>query len=140
MPISVSWLGWMTKASDVVNRHAAFEQSALVLGELFGERELSGEERVSAAYCREALRRELARNDLRPFLEHLQREENARSLATVERLFRVISANTFTAVVNLHLIERLKNFESVPFRELQKSAREGEAVAIAPQRVSLLLP
>jgi CRISPR-associated endonuclease/helicase Cas3 len=95
------------------NRHPVFEQSALVLGELFDEN------RVSAKWCLQALQRELNRNDIRPFLEQLRREENAFSFATVEDLFRVISANTFTAVVKPDLINRLMNFDPVPFRELQ---------------------
>ena len=98
------------------NRHPAFEQSALVLGELFGEG------RVSAKYCLQALSRELARNDIRPFLAQLRREENAFSFATVQDLFRVISANTFTAVVKPELIDRLKRFEPVAFGELQQGS------------------
>lgn len=98
------------------NRHPAFEQSALVLGELFREK------RVGAEWCLEALRRELDRNDIRPFLEQLRREENALSFATVEDLFRVISAQTFTAVVKSELIERLKSFKPIPFRELQEGS------------------
>ena len=57
--------------NPLFNRHPAFEQSALVLGELFHE------DRVSAKWCLEALRRELNRNDIRPFLEQLRREEKA---------------------------------------------------------------
>lgn len=96
-----------------LNRHPAFEQSGLVLGELFAEG------KVAPAYCKEALRRELNRNDIRPFLDELRREENAMSFKTVEELFRVISAQTFTAVVRSDLIERLKKFQQVKFRDLQ---------------------
>jgi hypothetical protein len=95
------------------NRHPAFEESALVLGELFRE------EKVDARHCLEALRRELNRTDIKPFLDRLRREEAAMSFATVEDLFRVISAQTFTAVVKPELIERLMKFQPVPFRELQ---------------------
>jgi CRISPR-associated endonuclease/helicase Cas3 len=95
------------------NRHPAFEQSALVLGELFQEA------KVEARYCGEALRRELDRADIKPFLDRLRIEENALSFATVEGIFRVISAHTFTAVVKPELIDRLASFQPVPFRELQ---------------------
>jgi len=95
------------------NRHPTFEQSALVLGELFREA------KVDAKYCREALQRELDRADIKPFLDRLKMEENALSFATVEDLFRVISAQTFTAVVKPELIDRLASFQPVPFRELQ---------------------
>jgi len=95
------------------NRHPAFEQSALVLGELFREG------KVDAKYCREALQRELDRADIKPFLDCIKREENALSFATVADLFRVISAQTFTAIVKPDLIDRLRRFEVVPFRELQ---------------------
>jgi CRISPR-associated endonuclease/helicase Cas3 len=95
------------------NRHPAFEQSALVLGDLFREG------KVDAKYCREALQRELDRADIKPFLKRLKMEENALSFATVEDLFHVISAQTFTAVVKPELIDRLASFQPVPFRELQ---------------------
>jgi CRISPR-associated endonuclease/helicase Cas3 len=95
------------------NLHPALEQSGLVLAELFNEG------CVTADSCLEALRRELNRTDIRAFLDQLRREENSCSFKTVEQLFTVISSNTFTAVVNLDLIERLKNFEKVSFQELQ---------------------
>jgi CRISPR-associated endonuclease/helicase Cas3 len=95
------------------NRHPAFEQSSLVLGELFREG------KVDAKYCGDALQRELDRADIKPFLDRLKMEENALSFATVEDLFRVISAQTFTAVVKPELIDRLTSFQPVPFRELQ---------------------
>jgi hypothetical protein len=95
------------------NRHPAFEQSALVLGELFRE------EKVDAKYCLEALRRELNRADIKPFLDRLRMEEAALSFATVQNLFHVISTQTFTAVVKPELIDRLMKLQPVPFRELQ---------------------
>jgi len=98
------------------NKHPAFEQSALVLGELFTEG------RVSAADCLEALRRELNRTDLKPFLEQLRIQENGRNFPAVEELFRVISASTITAVVDSELTERLQNYEAVPFRDLQRGS------------------
>src|SRR6266446_5013753 len=55
----------------LLNLHPAFEQSALVLGELFRE------DKVDAKYCREALQRELDRADIKPFLDRLKMEENA---------------------------------------------------------------
>jgi CRISPR-associated endonuclease/helicase Cas3 len=97
----------------LLNQHPAFEQSALVLGELFREG------KVHANYCREALRRELDRVDIKPFLDRLKMEENALSFDTVKKLFRVISAQTFTAVVEPELIDRLANFQPIPFRDLQ---------------------
>jgi CRISPR-associated endonuclease/helicase Cas3 len=97
----------------LLNRHPAFEQSALVLGELFRDG------KVDARYCLEALRRELDRVDIKPFLGRLRTGENARSFATVQSLFRVISSQTFTAVVRADLIDRLASFQSVNFRDLQ---------------------
>jgi len=98
------------------NKHPAFEHSALVLGELFTEG------RVSAAYCLEAMKRELNRSDLKPFLEQLRIHENGHNFPEVEQLFRVISANTITAVVNPGLIERLQSYEPVAFRDLQRGS------------------
>lgn len=98
------------------NKHPAFEHSALVLGELFTEG------RVSAANCLEAMKRELDRTDLKPFLEQLRIQENGRNFPEVDELFRVISANTITVVVNPGLIERLRRYEPVPFRELQRGS------------------
>lgn len=106
-------LDFTLAAHPLFNRHPVFEQSALVLGELFGEG------KVDAKYCREALQRELDRADIKALLDRLKMEENAQSFVTVENLFRVISAQTFTAVVKPDLIERLTRFQRVPFRELQ---------------------
>lgn len=98
------------------NKHPSFEHSALVLGELFAEG------RVSAASCLEAMKRELNRADVKPFLEQLRIQEHGRNFPEVEELFRVISANTVTVVVNPDLIERLQNYEPVPFRDLQRGS------------------
>jgi len=98
------------------NKHPAFEHSALVLGELFAEG------RVAAGSCLEAMKRELNRSDLKPFLEQLRIQENGRNFPAVEELFRVISANTITAVVEPGLIERLQSYQPVPFRELQRGS------------------
>jgi CRISPR-associated endonuclease/helicase Cas3 len=100
----------------LLNKHPAFEHSALVLGELFAEG------RVTASECLEAMKRELNRYDLKPFLEQIRIQENGRNFPEVEELFRVISANTVTAVVNPDLIERLQNYESVRFRDLQRGS------------------
>jgi CRISPR-associated endonuclease/helicase Cas3 len=97
----------------LLNRHPAFEQSALVLGELFREN------RVKAKYCQEALRRELDRADIKPAVRRIKMEESALSFITVQNLFRVISAQTFTAVVKPELVDRLARFEPVPFRDIQ---------------------
>jgi CRISPR-associated endonuclease/helicase Cas3 len=93
--------------------HPAFEASARVLGELFNEN------KVAPEFCTEALRREITQEGMpTKKYEILVAERNA-DFPTVEKLFRVISNNTLTAVADAGLIQRLERGEKVSRDELQ---------------------
>jgi CRISPR-associated endonuclease/helicase Cas3 len=93
--------------------HPAFAASARVLGELFDQR------KVSADFCTEALRREIVQEGMPKKKEDILKAERNADFPTVERLFRVISSNTLTAVVDQTVIERLERGEHVGRDELQ---------------------
>lgn len=75
---------------------------------------------ITPDLCTEALRRELS---LHPGNESLMREllkvEAASNFPEVEKKFRIIDADTRTVVINQKIIERLKNYERVGWKEVQ---------------------
>ena len=101
-----------------INRNRALEDSIRVLRQLLEEK-LS----VSAELCTEALRREL-RLDPRSgsLLSKVADAESKLDFPEVERLFKIINADTRTVVVGDDLIRRIESFEPVDWREIQKNS------------------
>ena len=101
-----------------INRNRALEDSIRVLRQLLEEK-LS----VSAELCTEALRREL-RFDPRSgsLLSKVADAESKLDFPEVERLFKIINADTRTVVVGDDLIRRIESFEPVDWREIQKNS------------------
>lgn len=101
-----------------INKNRALEDSIRVLRQLFEEKIT-----VSAELCTDALRREL-RLDPRSdsLLSRVIRAEDNRDFPEVERLFKIISADTKTVVVGDDLIRRIESFEPVDWRDIQKNS------------------
>ena len=101
-----------------INKNRALEDSIRVLRQ-FLEEKLS----VSAELCTEALRREL-RLDPRSgsLLSKVADAESKLDFPEVERLFKIINADTRTVVVGDDLIRRIESFELVDWREIQKNS------------------
>ena len=101
-----------------INKNRALEDSIRVLRQLLEEK-LS----VSAELCTEALRREL-RLDPRSgsLLSKVADAESKLDFPEVERLFKIINADTRTVVVGDDLIRRIESFEPVDWREIQKNS------------------
>lgn len=93
--------------------HPAFGASARILGELFQEA------KVAPEFCTEALRREIVQEGMSRKKEDILNAERSADFPTVEELFRVISSNTLTAVVDQTLVGRLDRGEKVTRAELQ---------------------
>ncbi len=93
--------------------HPAFESSARVLGELFAERDEAGKNRVSPLFCTEALRREIRQLGPRKVVAEIDKAECSADFPKMEELFRVIAADTVTAVVDRELIKRLDSGERI---------------------------
>jgi CRISPR-associated endonuclease/helicase Cas3 len=93
--------------------HPAFEASARILAELFDE------DRVSPDFCTEALRREITQGGMAKTKESILIAERNADFPEVEKLFRVISSNTLTAVVDKEIIGRLEGGEKLSRDEFQ---------------------
>jgi CRISPR-associated endonuclease/helicase Cas3 len=93
--------------------HPAFEASARILGELFDEGS------VCADLCTEALRREITQQGMGKAKDAILKAERNCDFPEVEKLFKVISSKTLTAVVDRAVIERLERGEKVSRNELQ---------------------
>ena len=93
--------------------HPAFEASARILAELFAE------DKVAPEFCTEALRREITQEGMRKAKDEILKAERNADFPTVEELFRVITSDTVTAIVESSLIQRLEHGEKVTRDELQ---------------------
>ncbi len=105
-------------AEDGINQNKGMQDSIRVLVNL-----LSSGQPVSTELCTEALRRELR---LDPGSESLfakisNAESNMR-FPEVEKMFRIISADTRTVLVNADVVRRVETFESVDWRDIQRNS------------------
>ncbi len=113
-----------------LRRHWAFEDSAIVLGELFKE------DKVSADYCTESMRRELGMaGGVGEIAMLIHAAEKKMRFAEVADTFRVIDTNSDVAVVDKLLATRLRNREKVSFQDLQG----GSVQIYSNKRLSLAL-
>lgn len=101
---------------DRLRRHPAFEDSAIVLGELF-EKDM-----VAPEHCTYAMQKEIRRAGMKTEADLIQKLEAKRQFAEVERHFRVIDSNTIIAVVDCRLKRKLRNRDKVSFQELQNGS------------------
>lgn len=96
--------------ADLLLQHPGFKESSRVLGMMFAENKVSPDD------CKEALRREVCLSGLK---DAIRDHEIAMDFPDVNKLFRVIDANTYTVVVNDEIKQRLKNWEKVRWGEIQ---------------------
>lgn len=99
-----------------LRRHPAFEDSAIVLGELFDKG------MVSPANCTYAMQKEIRRTGMSTQADLIQKSEAKRQFVEVESLFRVIDSNTIVAVVDPELKRQLHNRVRVSFQALQNGS------------------
>jgi len=97
--------------NDVV-RHPAFNISSRILEDFF-----TGGREISPDLCTEAMRRELRESAGIP--QKLAKQEGIFAFKTVEKEFRAIEDNAQLAVTDPFLIQRLRNFEDISWRDLQ---------------------
>ncbi len=96
--------------TDLLRLHPGFKDSSKVLETMFAE------DRITPDDCKEALRREICLSGLK---DKIRDFEDAKDFPEVYALFRVIDANTYTAVVNDAVKQRLKNWDKVSWQEIQ---------------------
>lgn len=97
--------------ADLLRCHPGFKDSSKVLETMFAEK------RVTPDDCKEALRREICLSGMK---DKIRDCEAALDFPEVRSLFRVINADTRTVVVDDALKQRLKNWEKVHWRDIQK--------------------
>ncbi len=95
-----------------VVRHPAFKISSRILEDFF----TSGLE-ISPDLCTEAMQREIRQSAGIP--EKLVKQESIYAFKTVEKEFRVIEDDAQLAVIDPALIQRIRNFEDISWREVQ---------------------
>lgn len=110
--------GFRIRAGEMLKVHPAFKISAEVLRDLYRE------QKIAPKYCREAMRREV-RNSNQGLCENdpIVKAEKSRQFPVVQELFKVISSNTITVVVDENLRARLGDREmrkTVTISELQQ--------------------
>jgi hypothetical protein len=106
------WTVTLNGNDNGIVRHPAFNISSRILEDFFS----SGRE-ISPELCTEAMRRELRESAGIP--QKLVKQEGIFAFKTVEKEFRVIEDDAQLAVVDPVLIQRLRNFEDISWRDVQ---------------------
>jgi CRISPR-associated endonuclease/helicase Cas3 len=99
--------------ADLLRQHPGFKESSKVLSTMFMEN------RISPDDCKEALRREVCLSGIK---DSIRAHEDAMDFPEVNKLFRVINADTYTVVVNDVIKQRLKNWEKIRWKEIQNNS------------------
>ena len=102
---------------DSLKEHPSFATSARILKQFFDEG------RVAPEYCTEAMKREVReRNQLNADNNPVVIAERNRDFPSVKDQFKIISANTVTAIIDREMCERIERHEKVDFIELQQKS------------------
>jgi len=118
------WTVTLNGNSSNVVKHPAFNISSRILGDFFS----SGRE-ISPDLCTEAMQREI--RESAGISQELAKQEGIYAFKTVEKEFRVIDDDAQLAVVDSELIQRMRNFEDISWREIQfGSVRVREKIII----------
>lgn len=97
--------------------HPSFVTSARILKQLFNE------DKIAPEYCTEAMKREVReRNQIAANLNQIVIAERNKDFPSVEEQFKVIQANTVTAIIDRELCERIEQRVKVSFLELQQKS------------------
>ncbi|MFP7755226.1 CRISPR-associated helicase/endonuclease Cas3 [Thermodesulfobacteriota bacterium B35] len=103
-----------------LNKHPAFDDSRAILDQMFDEGLLQSMPPIEAAT--ESVRRELERNDIVRKAKSIQNEEERQEYRKVEKLTRLIDADTRTVVICRNIIKRLLNREKVSSVDLLQNS------------------
>jgi CRISPR/Cas system-associated endonuclease/helicase Cas3 len=103
------------KEEDLLKKHPGMSDSSKVLVELLAE----GND-ISPDLCTSALKREIRLAGM--FSDELLKLELGMQFPQVEKKFRVIDANTLTAIVDEGLIKNIESYTPVDWQEIQKTS------------------
>lgn len=124
---SVLW-NFKIVQSDLLRRHPAFQLSASILEALFKEN------MVSPDNCKEAMKREIRRNNYaNADDDEIVKMEVLKEFPSVNEMFRVISNASVTAVVNKDLVMRLQDADQR--KMVKQSELQRYSVNIYPTRI-----
>jgi len=102
---------------DSLKEHPSFATSARILNQLFDEGKITSE------YCAEAMKREVReRNQLSADSNPVVIAERNREFPSVNDQFKIIPANTVTAIIDREMCKRIERHEKVNFLELQQKS------------------
>jgi hypothetical protein len=102
---------------NFLKEHPSFATSARILKQLFEEK------KVAPEYCTEAMKREVReKNQLNADSNPVVIDERNREFPSVKDQFKVIPANTVTAIIDGEMCERIERHEKVDFTELQQKS------------------
>lgn len=105
-------------AADGIKQNPEMQDSIRVLGDL-----LSSGQPVSAELCTEALRRELRLDPgSESLLSKISKAESQMKFPEVEMMFRIISADTRTVIVDEDIVRRVESFDPVDWRDIQRNS------------------
>lgn len=100
-----------------LKEHPSFATSSRILKQLFNEN------KVVPEYCTEAMKREVReKNQLRADNNPVVIAERSRDFPAVNDKFKVIPANTVTAIIDKEMCERIERHKKVDFIELQQKS------------------
>jgi CRISPR/Cas system-associated endonuclease/helicase Cas3 len=109
---------WTIKLSvndNRVTRNPAFDSSSRILIDFFDNNMT-----ITPDLCTIGMQREIRENTV--ISEDLVKQENIYGFKTVEKKFRVIEDQSQLVVVDEKLIEKIKKFEDVSWREIQNGS------------------
>ena len=100
-----------------LKEHPSFTISSRILKQFFDEG------KVTPEYCTEAMKREVReKNQLNADNNPVVIAERYKDFPSVKDQFRVIPANTVTAIIDREMCERIERHEKVDFTELQQKS------------------
>lgn len=102
----------------LINVHRDLEISADILGKLLEKGLVSPDD--CARLCTSALKDEIIQTRRAELNKDLRKAESSFNFPEVQKLFRVIDAETYTAVVSKSLQERIEKNQPIDWRELQQ--------------------
>lgn len=112
------WL-FKIKTGDLLKEHPAFKMSARITADLYRE------QKISSFFCKEAMKREIREQNL-GLCENdpIVKAEKGRQFPEVEHMFKVITSNTLTAIIDEDLRGRIERREKLEPSEIQQKSVE----------------
>ena len=109
------WTITLNANDSGVSRNPSLACSARILLDFFEQ----GRE-ISPQLCTEAMKKEMREQN--SFSEKMSDDEKSYAFRTIEENFQVIKDESYLTVINRSMVERIKNFEDVSWREIQSGS------------------